>query len=305
MIPKPDFFIIGAPRCGTTALSEYLRSNPRIGFSNPKEPHFFASDIPKLRCVESEDDYLGTCFGHLDGGHYSAVGEASVWYLYSKEAISRVLEFNPDAKFIVMLRNPMDMVQALYEKHIEALQEDCPDFEEAWSLQSQRRQGKQIPKHCKHWSLLMYAEIGKVGEQLERAMGIIPKDQLKTIVFDDFIHDTGAVYRSVLDFLNVPDDRRDTFPKINDGKHVRLRWLYQEISVPNPMLMSLVNSVKRLLSIERLDIQPRLRNMLVSPRQKKAPVSSDVQTGMRQTFSKDIERLETLLQRDLKHWLSR
>lgn len=303
MIPKPNFFIIGAPRCGTTALSEYLKSHPRIGFSIPKEPHFFASDLPNLRCVEHESDYLKTCFGHLEGGEYAAVGEASVWYLYSKEAIEQILAFDPNAKFIVMIRNPRDMVQALYEKYIESLQENCSSFEKAWHLQSQRKLGKQIPKHCKHASMLMYADVARMGEQLERAMKLIPANQLKLIVFDDFISHTGDVYSSVLDFLNIPDDGRSVFPRINEGQQVNLRWLYQEISIPNPWLMKIVSFVKRLLHIERLDIQPRLRQLFVAKRDKKAVLSAQLQDEMRQEFSNDILLLEKLLQRDLSHWM--
>lgn len=303
MIPKPNFFIIGAPRCGTTALSEYLKSHPRIGFSTPKEPHFFASDLPNLRFVEHESDYLNICFGHLEGGEYAAVGEASVWYLYSKEAIKQILAFDPNAKFIVMLRNPRDMVQALYEKYIEALQENCSSFEKAWYLQSQRKQGKQIPKHCKHLSLLMYSDVAKMGEQLERVMKLVPENQLKIIVFDDFTSNTGDVYRSVLDFLNVPDDGRSVFPRINEGQQVNLRWLYQEVSMPHPRLMKIIQAAKGLLNIDRLDIQPRLRQLFVAKRKKKEALSIQLQNEMRQEFSSDILLLEKLLRRDLSHWM--
>lgn len=305
MTPKPNFFIIGAPRCGTTALSEYLRSHPLIGFSTPKEPHYFATDMPNLRFVDNESDYLETCFGHLEGGHYAAVGEASVWYLSSKEAIARILKFDPDAKLIVMVRNPLDMVQALYEKYIEALQEDCPSFEQAWSLQKQRRKGKHIPKHCKDASLLLYSDAGKMGEQLERLMTIVPENQLKVIIFDDFINDTAAVYRSVLEFLVVPDDGKTAFPKINEGQNVKLRWLYQEITIPHPFLMTMVNAAKRILHIDRLDIQPRLRQLLVAPRAKKAPLPVALVDEMRAEFSNDIRLLEQLLQRNLGEiWLT-
>jgi hypothetical protein len=60
----PDFFLVGAPKCGTTALSEYLRAHPAIGFSSPKEPHFFATDRPFLRQMQSEEEYLRRAFAH-------------------------------------------------------------------------------------------------------------------------------------------------------------------------------------------------------------------------------------------------
>ena len=83
--PRPNFFIIGAPRCGTTAMSEYLRGgHPGIGFSDPKEPHFFAADLPGIRVCDTEEQYVNGCFSHLSGKTWDAIGEGSVWYLYSR-----------------------------------------------------------------------------------------------------------------------------------------------------------------------------------------------------------------------------
>src|SRR4030042_1995639 len=104
---KPNFFIIGGPRCGTTALSEYLRGNREVFFSEPKELNFFFTDFnPKYRLCTDENVYLGKYFS--EAGQYRAVGEGTPWYLYSKEAVPNILRFNHSAKFIVMIRNPVD-----------------------------------------------------------------------------------------------------------------------------------------------------------------------------------------------------
>ncbi|NJO14781.1 MAG: sulfotransferase [Thioploca sp.] len=55
---KPNFFIVGAPKCGTTALSEYLSSHPNVFMSYPKEPHYFSTDMPNKRSSSSLEDYL-------------------------------------------------------------------------------------------------------------------------------------------------------------------------------------------------------------------------------------------------------
>ena len=76
MTARPNFFIVGAPKCGTTALSHYLRQHPRIFFSLPKEPHYFATDLPRYRMVTHEPAYLEYFRGA--GPQHTAVGEGSV-----------------------------------------------------------------------------------------------------------------------------------------------------------------------------------------------------------------------------------
>src|SRR6185312_16840962 len=100
----PNFFIIGAPKCGTTALSEYLRRHPNIGFSEQKEPHYFNDDFSS-RHIYSLDEYM-KCFAS-NSADKVAIGEASVFYLSSRSAVRNILQHMPDAKFIVMLRDPV------------------------------------------------------------------------------------------------------------------------------------------------------------------------------------------------------
>ena len=87
---RPDFFILGAPKCGTTALSEYLRRHPRVFVSRPKEPHYFCADFDYYYAPgqRTEEHYL-RLFAEADEGHL-AVGEASVWYLYSEDAARNI-----------------------------------------------------------------------------------------------------------------------------------------------------------------------------------------------------------------------
>ena len=242
--PRPNFFIICAPRCGTTAMSEYLRGHPGIGFSDPKEPHFFAADLPGIRVCDTEEQYVNGCFSHLSGKTWDAIGEGSVWYLYSREAVERILEYNPGSKFVVMVRNPVDMVRAFHEKAIESLDEDQIDFESAWRLQSQRRRGRNIPRRCREPSILQYGKIAKLGEQIDRLHTLVSKDRLHIIVFDDFINETPRVYRDLLQFLGVQNDGRTEFPRINEGRRVRYRWLYELAWCPPPFLMKGVEIVK-------------------------------------------------------------
>ena len=142
---KVDFIIIGAPKCGTTSLATYLSEHKHICFSNPKEPGYFATDIAKKRKYQNINDYL-KCFKINNDN--MVMGEGSVTNLFSKVAIDNILEHNSCAKFIVALRNPVDMVYSWHSQKCIEQQESILDFEKAWNLQEKRKYNEEIPKYC-------------------------------------------------------------------------------------------------------------------------------------------------------------
>jgi hypothetical protein len=300
---KPNFFIIGAPRCGTTALSEYLRGHPLIGFSEPKETQFFATDMPSIRIAQNETDYLKKCFGHIKEPKSKIIGEGSVWHLYSRDAISNILSFNRLAKFVVIVRNPIELIRALHERQIELMDEDCESFEAAWRLQSSRKSGFDIPKSCREPKLLMYGDVGRLGEQVQRLINHVPRNQLCFICFDDFTANTKEVYQKVLSFLGVDDDGRSDFPKINEGRRIKARWLYEAVSRPHPALLKIVFAGKSIFGLKKLGVQPYIRNKLIVSRRSKPSVSSSFLKELREYFAEDIMLLGILIDRDLSHWL--
>jgi hypothetical protein len=301
MKSRPDFFIIGAPKCGTTALSEYLRRHPRIGFSQPKEPVYFCTDFPKVRNYTEETDYLEHCFGHCRPSDCLAIGEGSTAYFYSTEAAGNILRFDPGARFIIMLRNPVDMIPALHAQKLLSLEEDESSFETAWALRRERLAGRKIPKFCVEPRLVDYADLGRLGQHAQRLFQEIPEPQRLVILFDDFARDTRSIYRQVLAFLGVPDDGRTEFPRINESRRLKNPTLYEFGHRPPPMLMRIVNAIKTALGIERLGILSRLLDWNVRQSERK-PLSATMKQTLRQEFSEDIDRLATLLGRDLSDW---
>ena len=110
---KPNCFIVGAPRCGTTALFSYLQTHPQICMSDFKEPNYFSDDLyPQLRRCTTEESYFANFSGL--GEHHTVIGEATVYYVYSKTAIPNIKKFNADAKLIAMFCDP---AEALYSVH--------------------------------------------------------------------------------------------------------------------------------------------------------------------------------------------
>ncbi len=298
---RPDFFIIGAPRCGTTALSAYLSEHPNICFSRPKESQFFATDMPAIRYVSTLDEYLRKCFGHCrDCTTEMMLGEGSVWYLYSSVAVENILQFNPTAKIVIMLRNPIDMLPSLHVKYLESLTEDEPSFERAWRLQDARLRGIHVPRYCRDVRLLAYRDVGQLGRQLKRVFGIVPASQRHIIVFDDFIRETKRIYEEVLSFLGLETDGRLDFPVVNESVLPKSLKLWTFANYPPERLMRVVAHGKKLLGISELGVLPALRKKLLKPADKN--FSSDLRTEMEEIFRDDVSELRKLIGKKLEGW---
>lgn len=173
---QPTFFITGAPRCGTTALYQYLNQHPQIFMSEVKELNYFAHDFPNVQKIsfKSKEDYLH--FFLKANSTHLAGGEASPFYLYSKVAFSNLHTFDPKAKIILCLRNPTDFVQSFHQLSLSFLRADQKDLTKAWSLQKQRLEGKKIPKSSRQPALIQYGELGLFSKYVEILLELFPRD---------------------------------------------------------------------------------------------------------------------------------
>src|SRR3954451_21570278 len=141
---KANLFIVGAPKCGTTAWLEYLRSHPDIHFPDSKEDCFFALDLPNFRFIHSEAEYAKL---FAESGGARIIGEASAMYLFSEMAAKLIREYNPDAKILIFLRKQEEYLPALHNQFLLEFSEEIVDFQAAWSL-SGRRPPHTVPEGC-------------------------------------------------------------------------------------------------------------------------------------------------------------
>jgi len=299
---RPNFFIVGAPKCGTTALSYYLRQHPQIFFCSPKEPHYFATEFPGYRAVTSEADYLGL-FGAAEPYH-KAIGEGSVYYLYSGLALERIRRFNPDARVIVMLRNPVDLVYSLHAQLLYSRNESERDFARAWALQGDRAHGRHLPRRCQDPKVLLYRYVGLLGQQCERLLEIFPRTQVQFVVGEEFSGRTAEIYREVLHFLGVEPDGRVHFERINESKSHRVRLLGDLTQKPPLRLVRAAARCKEFLGVERLRILPVLRRLNCRVRARPS-LDGVVRSRLADEFRDDTLRLAALIGRDLSHWSAR
>jgi hypothetical protein len=290
---KPNFFILGAPKCGTTSLAAWLAGHPNIFMSPEKEPHFFNTDDRQL--IATLDAYEGLFRGA--GAHHSAIGEASVWYLSSSEAVQSILRYQPKARFIVMLRNPVEMAPALHAEMTLSGHESVPEFHSAWALQEERSLGRGLPTLCWANRRLIYGNICSLGAQLQRLFRLVPKSRVLPLLLDDVIDNPRMEYLRVLQFLGLGDDGRAEFPILNKSRIVRwprlnrLQFIVMELKGRAGINVSLnLNLSRRMWAV----------NIVEAPR---PPLSPEFKGALRDYFACDTELLGRLLNRDLAHWL--
>ena len=277
---KPNLFIIGAPKCGTTALCSYLESHDEICFSEPKEAKFFHTDFNKNhRLFFSEKEYLKIFKKINEKTKFMA--EGTVWYLYSDIAIKNILKFNRNAKFIVMVRNPVELSYSLHSQLLYGGDENIESFFDAWNLQSERFEGKNIPPYCRDPKSLQYGEIAKLGKQLERLLSLVKKENIHIIMFDDFKDNTRIVYDNVLKFLKVEEDNRTKFPKINENKKIKNTLLAE--------LIYFFASIKRSLGISRSFRVWHLLQPLIAKKNKRQKLDVKFREKLKLFFKDDIK----------------
>jgi hypothetical protein len=294
----PNFFIAGAPRCGTTALYEYLRTHPNVFLPCIKEPHFFvAAEYPRYKTIAPLDKYLKLFDGVTD--KHLAIGEASIHYLYLSYSLPKIYQFNKNAKIIVMLRNPIDLVYSYHHALRRIFYEDVENFEEAWQLQTLRKQEQRIPRLCGVPAFLQYADIGRLGMQVEYLLRIFPREQVELVLFDEFRTSTKTVYEKILSFLNVPPDGRIDFPRINENRDFRVRWFAKILSEADP----LIEILRQTLGFQHTGIMRAVHelNFLSSHRE---PLSPAFRQELVEEFREDVDRLSQILGKDLQHWHS-
>jgi hypothetical protein len=311
-------FIVGAPRCGTTTLSHFLKGHPSICFPLVKEPHFFAqhdlrglSDEKLKKKVERE--YLGHFFRHEPGRSVGA--DASVTYLYRPELLEPVLRLWPDSRFIIALRDPLTMLPSLHRRLVYIGDETIGSFDKAWAAVSDRAAGRRIPSRCADPRFLRYDEAARFGTYIERLFAVVGRERCLVVIFDDLVSDPGGQYRRVLDFCGLEPVPRSEFPAHRAGSSVRLRWLQRLLKRPPKALRNQLAGELFVMRTSKPGETPKrralsavlaLRERLLKWNRKALPpepLEPHLQEELRGHLKDEIDRLSNLLGRDLTHWL--
>lgn len=288
---KPNLFILGAPKCGTTALSHWLSLHPDIYVSEVKEPHYFSEEHKLTPDLETYEKLFQEA-----GDRHRWVCEASVWYLFSDTAVHKIQCYSPDARFIVMLRNPVELSVSMHEQHKFNGNELVGDFREALSLSDLRSQGHSVgikPGYVPTDHLAYYKSCS-LGWQLSRLYQIVPKERIHVIMLDDIAADPRRTYISALEFLELSQELPGAFQKINPAK-TRKSFFLDTLVLWLAKLKSQIGIRRRFGLLALL----RRWNIRYVDRER---LPADLYQEMAERFRPDVQLMGALLERDLEHW---
>ncbi|HET9619780.1 MAG TPA: sulfotransferase [Kofleriaceae bacterium] len=278
---KPNFFMVGAPRCATTTMYTYLKQHPDIFLSLLKEPIFFGSDLTRQPlAVDDEASYLSLFAG---AGAAPVVGEGSVFYLMSTRAAEELHAFSPAARILIMLRDPIDMMHSLHALYLRTHNDELADFDAAVEAEADRAAGRRLPARCYFPEGLQYTRHARYAEPVARFLRVFGRDRVHVVVFDDLVRDAAAVVRGVLAFLGVVDHPVE-LDVDKATEHIR-PIILRQMRAASP-------EIRRKLKIGRDSHRgPRSR-----------PVSPALRARLAAELAPDVARLGELLDRDLGHW---
>jgi hypothetical protein len=294
----PNFLVIGAARSGTTSLHHYLGSHPEIYMSPLKEPNFFAfeggrfdleHDAPGWHnwsrySTSDLDDYRAL---FRDVKNEKAIGEVSPSYMRSSEAAERIRRAIPDARLVAILRDPATRAYANYMGRLRDGTERNSDPRDAI--------GGALSGRGPGWRRKLYVDIGFYHERLRPFYERFDREQIRVVLFDDFVRDAHGVLRDLFSFLGVdPGFEPDTSIAYNSSGTVR-----------NPLL--------RLAWTHSNAIRPRIQPLLprsireagwafVQGNLSRPPLPADLRAALVELYRPDILELEKQLGRDLSAW---
>ena len=286
---KPNFFIIGAPKCATTSLARWLDQHESVFFSIPKEPAFFNDSSVTIKTLKQYE----TLYKKANKSHI-AVGEGTTHYFYSDTAIKKILDYSPKAKFILCLRNPIDMAVSMHSERLYQGDEAIKSFEEVWKKDISERGMRRVSLFQNKFSHLTYKELCSHGYWLQRLLKIVDRDQLHIILFDDLKKDAKKVFSEVLSFLGLPPNDEIKLLKHNTAKQIKSIWISRLIKWG-------VYIKKKIFGKYRTNIASFLRNMNTY-KEKNEQISSELYQEMLNYFLEDIILLESLINKDLSEW---
>ncbi|MFI5003966.1 MAG: sulfotransferase family protein [Solirubrobacterales bacterium] len=302
----PDFFIVGHPKCGTTALYRMLKRHPQVYMPELKEPWFLAPELrsrftgPKLGMrPDTLEEYL---LLFEAARREQRAGEASSSYLMSRTAAGHIADLQPAARIVAILREPASFLRSFHLQNLRVHIETESDLRKALALEHERREGRHIPRHSPRPPALMYSEHVQYVEQLRRYRARFPAEQVLVLIYDDFRSDNEATVRRVLRFLEVDDSLPIDVVEANPAKRVRSQRLHaavQAVSVGRGPVSEAVKASVKAFTSRRLRHAAlhgvRRRIVFAEPE----PTDEQLMLELRRRCMPEVVALSEYLGRDL------
>jgi hypothetical protein len=312
---EPNFFVIGAAKCGTTTLYNFLEQHNEVYMSPIKEPHFFCSDI---RIENFSDEYKkyvasrGINFNeyiesdlkkkhwewyvdNLEGylklfknvNQEKAIGEISNGYLFSTVAANEIKSRYPEAKIIMILRNPIERAYSHYLANLRDGRTTLPFVDEIKFDNNKTRKGWCISHN--------YIEMGLYYNQVKRFLDTFPKNQILIFLNEELKSDPKNVGERIFEFIGVnPHAAINYKAKQNEAKipkSAKLIKFLTQTGIKRKIFHLLPESTK-------VKIKPLFFEKGAVPK-----MSTENKKWMLHFFEDDIKKTQSLIERDLSNWL--
>ena len=270
--PLPTFFIIGAPKAGTTSLSEYLAAHQDAYVPPQKELYFFLG-----RWENGVDWYRAQFRG---AGAARAIGEATPTYMYRDDALARMRETVPEARLVAILRDPVDRLYSEYW-YMRELGETRP-FREV--VRQEMDGGTTQLKR-----VVGYLEAGRYAAHLKRVSEHFLDESVLVLLMDDLRDDPVSTYARLCSHVGIDPERGPgAVPRANTA--YRLRWpALRRAALRSRLPRRAPWLAKRLEAINRAPLRY-------------PPMATDLRTELKEWYAADNAELADRLGRDLSAW---
>ena len=298
-MPRPTFLILGAAKCGTTALARFLQDHPQVHLPY-KEPSYFSGWGTRVQFHEPLPDPQPPRgrWATLDAyeqlfagaGQAKAIGEASVSYLPDADAPALIRATVPDVRLVAFLRQPVDRAFSHFVMNRRERREPESDFRRAMESEPQRMADRWTPYLC-------YAHLGRYSEQVRRYRAQFPADQFRVYLYEDWDREPERVWAELMPFLGLDAAYTPDF-----------RQRYNEAGLARPGYERLWQGAGRLKQVLRPFMPRRARRFLGRPLRQWALQRPTLDAELRQAlttryFRDDILALQAEIGRDLSSWL--
>ncbi len=297
----PDIYLIGAPKSGTTSLAGWLGQHSDVYFSVPKEPYYWAADYPRMRERYGFDTRARyeELYASPEARRARHRAEGSTTYLYSDRAVPSILEVIGRPRFIVALRKPVDLLVSYHRTQLVALNEDESDFSAAWQRSLSGQGPGTTPLDPK---LVDYPLVGRLGAAVERLLGLVPRESVHFVLYEDLAAKPESVWSRLTGFLDLPGLPSPTFDVRNASNKTFRSPVLRKLTHRPPRLLA--GPMRSLRQWSRTTSNPLARKVKASMWRSagRPEVDPAVRAEVAEFLAADTRRLGELIGADLSHW---
>ena len=293
----PNLFLVGAPKCGTTSMAYYLGQHPDIFAPVVKEASYFGADLTKREKSPSLESYF-RLFDAWSTQRYAL--DASAQYFVSGSAAREISDCVPDAQILIMVRDPAEAVYSQFHQNRFDGVEPLANFEAALAAEAERTE-RGLPPKRGSLERLLYSRIFAYTSNISRYRSAFGPERVTVLVFDDFQRDARKEFIKISELLGLDPSCADTvdFSVRNTAKRAlshRLGWF----AVSPPRWAGRLTG-PFLSKAQRLKIRNTLSRINTIPSNNPA-MDPKTRRLLAKKFAPEVERLSSLLDRDLTHW---